>query len=953
MSFVEYGCEGSILLLQTCLDHINFREGDVHNTMVTSEQLLTDFCDELHLSVSEKIGIGLALADSENVEIRTSGQNFCMGQIEELWKNSAVIDSSEQIQNIIMFLIRSEGLSKHVDSFMQLLSLMEPKERTLLILAPLLSDDFYDARNMELFYGCRENEFDAILAEMVSETSMADIMSELGNGCTVDALHCNEVLSLFLPLTEATVSRILGTITRTHTGLEDNQNCCLTLYSAIGSSATCEASCLSSWNVHVLVDLIKQLAPNINWINVVENLDHEGLKLRELVLKDYAMESDETCIYNASHLMVASLAGSLAHVTCKEPLRVSISSQLRNSLQGFNITNEAQEEAVAIVLNDNLDLGCAVIEHAATDNVTIGNEITIQLSRRRKHREGVGPSYYDATMYTHGPMGLIPEAFRPRPGHLSHSQQRVYEDFIQFPWQNQSSQSSNEVPTDVMVSSSDYVGTGVSRACVSPTRQLNPALYSSGLRSMGLSSVAQPVYLISEELDPGSTQLIGGSSTRMGATDGVVSDGAKSNNIASLSSAATAPEQQFLETSNTVKKFLFGLMCISIVWCKELEGAVPPLTAASTTEHMASGISEPLFTTGDALEKYQIVAQKLEMLITEDTGDRNSGLIAQIPEIILKCISRDEAASAVGQKVFKSLYEKASSSLHVSAHIAILASIRDGQLVIYSNEERKFNRDIIVGLIHKDLLNLTEYNMHMAKLIDAGRNKSATEFAISLLQTLLIQESSVSVSELPNLVDVLAKVATRPGASDSLQQLVETTRNPAANAAVLSGFSLGKDDKAKPSREKKGSDNATILTREEYINADSGVSMLFAEWYKIYELHGTNEATCTRFLSQLQQTGYSNGDDMSDRFFRHLMELSVAFCLSTEGISSRSLSFQSSQTSQNLSFLAIDYYIISESFKKMLRKREHLLIRGHISVPAFSLAAGDGYLYAIGVYIWL
>ncbi|KAI8017498.1 CCR4-NOT transcription complex subunit 1 [Camellia lanceoleosa] len=55
--------------------------------------------------------------------------------------------------------------------------------------------------------------------------------------------------------------------------------------------------------------------------------------------QDYAMESDETCIYNAAHLMVASLAGSLAHVTCKEPLCVSISSQLRNSLQGFNITN--------------------------------------------------------------------------------------------------------------------------------------------------------------------------------------------------------------------------------------------------------------------------------------------------------------------------------------------------------------------------------------------------------------------------------------------------------------------------------------------------------------------------------------------------------------------------------------------------------------------------------------
>lgn len=29
------------------------------------------------------------------------------------------------------------------------------------------------------------------------------------------------------------------------------------------------------------------------------------------------METDETRIRNAAHLMVASLAGSLAHVTCK------------------------------------------------------------------------------------------------------------------------------------------------------------------------------------------------------------------------------------------------------------------------------------------------------------------------------------------------------------------------------------------------------------------------------------------------------------------------------------------------------------------------------------------------------------------------------------------------------------------------------------------------------------
>lgn len=57
---------------------------------------------------------------------------------------------------------------------------------------------------------------------------------------------------------------------------------------------------------------------------------------------------------------------------------------------------------------------------------TIDGEIGPQLSVRRK-REGVGATYFDANMYPQGSMGVVPEALRPKPGHLSLSQQRVYE----------------------------------------------------------------------------------------------------------------------------------------------------------------------------------------------------------------------------------------------------------------------------------------------------------------------------------------------------------------------------------------------------------------------------------------------------------------------------------------------------------------------------------------------
>ncbi|KAK4372034.1 hypothetical protein RND71_007418 [Anisodus tanguticus] len=625
---------------------------------------------------------------------------------------------------------------------------------------------------------------------------------------------------------------------------------------------------------------------------------------KELVLKDYAMESDETRIRNAAHLMVASLSGSLAHVTCKEPLRGSISGQLRTLLQGLGIASELLEQAVQLVTNDNLDLGCAMIEQAATEKAiqTIDGEIAQQLNIRRKHREGVGPTFFDASLYTQGHMGGLPEALRPKPGRLSHSQQRVYEDFVRLPWQNQSSQSSNAVLATPPTSSGSG---GVTRAYMSGTGQVNPNLYSSGLVTAGISAVPQPLE-ISEEIDT-SSQLNSASSSHLGMGDSVTSSSFETEAIVEPFTSVSAPELHPVEPSSVAK---------------ESGASLQPSNATATSERVGNSISEPLLTTGDALDKYQIISEKLESLVSEEAKEAEiQAHIAEVPAIILKCISRDEATLAVAQKAFKGLYENATNSSHVGAHLAILASIRDvsklfvkelTSWVIYSDEERKFNKDITVGLIRSELLNLAEYNVHMAKLLDAGRNKSATEFAISLIQTLVISDSRV-ISELQNLVDALSKIAARPGSPESLQLLVEIAKNPAANAAALSGVTFGKEDSNKQSRDKKISVSATGAREDygvsEYVEPDPAgfreqVSMLFAEWYRICEIPGANDATHAHYILQLNQSGLLKGDETSDRFFRRLTELSVSHCLSSEVISSNPQSHQV----QPLSFLAIDIY---------------------------------------------
>ncbi|GAV69286.1 Not1 domain-containing protein/DUF3819 domain-containing protein [Cephalotus follicularis] len=624
---------------------------------------------------------------------------------------------------------------------------------------------------------------------------------------------------------------------------------------------------------------------------------------KELVLKDYAMESDETRIYNAAHLMVASLAGSLAHVTCKEPLRSSISSQLRSTLQVLSLASELLEQAVQLVTNDNLDLGCAVIEQAATDKAiqSIDGEIAQQLSIRRKHREGVGPSFFDPNLYAQGSMGVVPEALRPKPGHLSVSQQRVYEDFVRLPWQNQSSQASHALSGGPSTSSGDAAMTG---GFGSGSGQLNPG-YSSTAGNAGFDIVPRTLDVASDAVEP-NVALLKSPSVHNGAADGVIQQSTDNDSVnASFPSTAAAPVLLSMDSSDAVK---------------ESGASSQPLLSPGATERLGSSISEPLLSTRDALDKYQIVALKLEAFVTNDAReDEVQGVVAEVPEIILRCVSRDEAALAVAQKVFKGLYENASNSLHIGAHLAILAAIRDvcklvvkelTSWVIYSDEDRKLNKDITVGLIRSELLNLAEYNVHMAKLIDGGRNKAVTEFAISLLQTLVTDESRV-ISELHNLVDALAKLATKTGSPESLQQLVEIIKNPVANVSILSGVTVGKDEKARQTRDKKAPGQSTSH-KEDNNNVESDLdaadfreqaSKLFEKWC---ELPSTDDAACPDYILQLHQNGLLKGDEITDRFFRLLTEISVAHCLSSEGINSSAM--QSPQQVQSMSFLAIDIY---------------------------------------------
>lgn len=55
-----------------------------------------------------------------------------------------------------------------------------------------------------------------------------------------------------------------------------------------------------------------------------------NISTREMILKDFAMEGKEDQMRTSAHMMVKNLAGSLALVTTKEPLRNQILVNIRS-----------------------------------------------------------------------------------------------------------------------------------------------------------------------------------------------------------------------------------------------------------------------------------------------------------------------------------------------------------------------------------------------------------------------------------------------------------------------------------------------------------------------------------------------------------------------------------------------------------------------------------------------
>ncbi|XP_077972852.1 CCR4-NOT transcription complex subunit 1-like [Styela clava] len=196
------------------------------------------------------------------------------------------------------------------------------------------------------------------------------------------------------------------------------------------------------------------------------------------------------------------------------------------------------------------------------------------------------------------------------------------------------------------------------------------------------------------------------------------------------------------------------------------------------------------------------------------------------------------------------------------------------RLLVEHRDEYKYNVEAVDLLIKTHLVNLQQYDMHLAQSMENGLNYMAVQFAMQLVKLYLLDEkqgSPVTESDLYNTIEMLVKINTHTQgtAPEGLSQLITMIRSnydtildkaPGGPTHMMhSGISQAREYDDPPGLNEK----------TEY---------LLREWVNIYH-SPTSGRDSTRgfstFVQQMHQQGILRTDDLITRFFRLCTELCV------------------------------------------------------------------------------
>ncbi|XP_056138537.1 CCR4-NOT transcription complex subunit 1 isoform X9 [Lampris incognitus] len=487
----------------------------------------------------------------------------------------------------------------------------------------------------------------------------------------------------------------------------------------------------------------------------------------QIVRKDFALDSEESRMRVAAHHMMRNLTAGMAMITCREPLLMSIASNLKNSFAAALRAptpqqREMMEEAAARIAQDNCELACCFIQKTAVEKA--GPEMDKRLATEfelRKHARQEGRRYCDPVVLTYQ-AERMPEQIRLKVGGVDPKQLAVYEEFA---------------------------------------RNVPGFLPSNDL-SQPTGFLAQPM------------------KQQAWATD----------DVAQIYDKCMADLEQHLH-------------------------AIPPTLAMNPQTQALRSLLEAVALARNSRDG--IAALGLLQKAVEGLLDATSGADADLLLRYREC------------------------------HLLVLKALQDGRAygpqwcnkqitrcLIECRDEYKYNVEAVELLIRNHLVNMQQYDLHLAQSMENGLHYMAVAFAMQLVKLLLVDERSVShitEADLFHTIETLMRTSahSRANAPEGLPQLMDVVRSNyeamidrahgGPNFMMHSGISQASEYDDPPGLREKA----------EY---------LLREWVNLYHSAAAGRDSTkafSAFVGQMHQQGILKTDDLITRFFRLCTEMCV------------------------------------------------------------------------------
>jgi CCR4-NOT transcription complex subunit 1 len=600
---------------------------------------------------------------------------------------------------------------------------------------------------------------------------------------------------------------------------------------------------------------------------------------QHLVLKDFSQEPNETPLRRAAHQMISNLAGSLALVTCKEPLRVSISNHLRTLLSGTNMESSVIDQIVQKCSSDNLDLGCMLIEKAVTERAIrdIDEALAGPIKLRKKHIESGAAANTFSDTTSLGAANItnvitkavssgskyprdLPESMRALPGGLTASQLHVYDGFHR---------------QKLTVSSPN--GDSLASAQLSAASQgLSPAPHS-------MSPSPQP--LQSNQPMP--------------------------NPNLSMAQSLEAYQVSLARVDNSLKAVMI-----------QAQGRDVSLSMLGGDHEIVSRLREIMHITqctqpSVRIESALTFAESVFKRLVETVGV-NDTLRLEVMVGILEAL-RDACG---GSRKF----------------IPDITGWLNAYATFSVSEEgsRKVLRDILTLLMRAKLLSAADVDLYFANNLDGGRNMLWVEMSLAFIRHSLA-EGLAATYEYSKVFDIVAQMRpANPTVRKSLQKWLTDIRTLAAAreeqrssstpvpvvgaAGAVGGSSPSATPPLPSSNPLSGVSLPPVPPVRDH--ARDQVVGLLDQWLRVWQV--SDDKIFARYLQLLHQHGVLKTEEAADKFFRLSVEICVEACLKS-GQSSQS-NQQATDTSVSAS-LAGAASTISYTVVDALSKLFLLLIR--------------------------